>query len=670
MLLRWIALAWLLAATWAAGVPAGAATPARATQRIDALSADDAFMAARDAFRVGDRERLAMLAPRVEGHPLEAYVEFWQLQPRLRTDDPTQVDAAVAEFFRRHAGTYIADRLRLEWLLALGARGDFETFARELPALVWGDDPQIHCYSMLARYLRDGRSESLAADARQLLARTRESGTDGCVALTDALLEDGRVSVWERVRALVEQNQFATAKRMAAGAKGATPALIAQAIDKPALFLTTHERRLTSVQRELALVAIARLARDDPAQAARFASALNLHLTPEQRGIVWGRIGHMAALKLAPEALDWYRQGGEQVGVGPDAVRADEVLEWEVRAALRGDRNGPDWSMVRSAIERMPPALAREPAWVYWRARALQAEKRDAEAADLLRSIAGRFDFYGKLAAEELGQPIVVPPRAAEPTAEEVAAMAANAGFARALAFYRLGLRIEGHREWNWQLRGMTDRQLLAAAEYARSVNVLDRMISTSDRTRTEFDFTQRYPAPHRAELTQNARALGLDETWVYGLIRQESRFIPDIRSSAGAQGLMQLMPATARYVARKVGMSDFAPARITDVDVNLRLGTGYLRMVLDDLDGLPVLATAAYNAGPGRPRLWRSTLLRPVEGAIFAETIPFNETRTYVKNVLSNAVYYAALFEDKAQSLKARLGTIAPKPAGATDLP
>ncbi len=670
MLLRRAVVLAAAAALWLAASPIGATSQPRPAARTDSLSADDAIVAAREASRVGDRERLAMLAERVKGHPLEAYVEYWQLAPRLRTDDPASVDAAVSDFFARHRGTYLADRLRLDWLLALGARGDFDTFTRELPALVWGDDAQIRCYALLARYLRERRNDALGREARHLLSATRESGTEACVALTDALLQDGRLSVWERVRALVEQNQFATAKRVAAAAKGTTPALTAQAIDHPAAFLATHERRLTDAQRELALVAIARLARDDPAQAARFASALNLHLTPEQRGVVWGRIGHMGALKLAPEALEWYRRGGEHVGIGPDAVRADEVLEWQVRTALRGDRNGPDWRMVRAAIERMPRSLAREPAWVYWRARALQAEDRDAEATELLRTIAGRFDFYGKLAAEELGEPIVVPPRAAEPSAEEVAAMAANPGFARALAFYRLGLRAEGHREWNWQLRGMNDRQLLAAAEYARSVNVLDRMIATSDRTRDEFDFTQRFPAPHRAELTQSARAAGLDETWVYGLIRQESRFIQDIRSSAGAQGLMQLMPSTARFVARKVGMNDFAPARITEVDVNLRLGTGYLRMVLDDLDGQPVLATAAYNAGPGRPRLWRAALVRPVEGAIFAETIPFNETRDYVKRVMSNAVYYAALFEEKAQSLKARLGVIAPKAAGTTDLP
>ncbi len=196
-------------------------------------------------------------------------------------------------------------------------------------------------------------------------------------------------------------------------------------------------------------------------------------------------------------------------------------------------------------------------------------------------------------------------------------------------------------------------------------------MISTSDRTKTEFDFSQRFPAPFRDSLIQYSAPLGLDENWIYGLIRQESRFITDARSSVGASGLMQLMPATARYVAKRLNVANFTPARVNELDVNLQLGTGYLKMVLDDLDGSPMLATAAYNAGPGRPRAWRASLSKPVEGAVFAESIPFNETRDYVKKVMSNSVYYAALFDNKApQSLKARLGTIAPKAAGSTELP
>ncbi len=318
----------------------------------------------------------------------------------------------------------------------------------------------------------------------------------------------------------------------------------------------------------------------------------------------------------------------------------------------------------------MPAELQRDPAWTYWYARALSADGRHADAQALYRTIAGRYEFYGKLASEELGEPIVLPPRAAPAAPERVASFERNAGLRRSLKLYELGLRLEGAREWNWQTRGMDDRQLLALAQFARNMGVIDRMISTSDRTREEFDFAQRFPSPHREQLAAHADAAGLDETWVYGLIRQESRFTADARSSAGAMGLMQLMPTTARYVARRVGMNDYAPARITELDVNLRLGTSYLRFVLDDLDGHPVLATAAYNAGPRRPRAWRATLARPVEGAIFAESIPFNETRDYVKKVMSNSVYYAALFENKAQSLKARLGVIVPKAAGGTGLP
>ncbi len=663
----------ILAAGLLAFVPANAANPSPAAVTAVPLSAtDQQFLDAYDAARKGDRVKLGQLAPQLANHPLAAYVEYWQLVPRLRSDPA--VAAEVDEFFARHADSYVADRLRLDWSLALADRADFTGFDREAGRLIWNtDDVQLRCYRALSSYRNSSSAQTDIAvrEARQLLANTRDSSGDGCLALAEALLADGRISVWERVRALAEQNQLAAAKRLGARAldangKPVDPKLLAQAIDRPAAFLVAHERRLTQIQRELAIVAIVRLARDSPSDAAEYAVALNLHLTPEQRGIVWGRIGHMAALRGLAEANEWYQRGGAHVGVGADAARVDEVLVWQVRAALRVG----DWARVKSTIERMPATLRADPAWVYWYGRALKAEQRSAEAQARFAEIAAQFHFYGELAAEELGVPIVLPPRAPVATAEELAPMAANRGFVRAQKFYELGLRAEGNREWNWQLRGMSDRQLLAAAEYARSQSLLDRMINTSDRTRSEYDFTQRFPAPFRDALVQYAAPLGLEEAWVYGLMRQESRFIMDLRSQAGASGLMQLMPATARYVARKLNARDFTSARVNERDVNLQLGTAYLKMVLDDLEGDVVLATAAYNAGPGRPRAWRSTLVRPVEGAIFAETIPFDETRDYVKKVMSNTTLYARVFETKAPSLKARLGTIAPKAAGTTDLP
>ena len=653
------------------------AAPARgpAASSSELSASDQAFLNARDAVRIGDRERLAQHAARLGQHPLAAYIEYWQLLGRIRSAEP-KAAADVAQFMRRHADTYIADRLRFDWALVLASQSDYQGFEREAAQLAWWtDDAQFRCYLALSNYRRATakQADAFASEARQLLANTKDSAGEGCIALTEALLADSRISVWGRVRALVEQNQLDAAKRIGAraldaGGRPVDQRLLMQAIDRPAAFLTAHERRLTEVQRELAIVAVVRLARDNPQDAAEYAGALNLLLTPEQRGIVWGRIGHMAALRLMREANEWYRRGGENVGIGPDAARVDEVLEWQVRSALRAN----DWKTVKTAIERMSPALRDDPTWIYWYGRALHEAGRPAEAQDQFARIAQQFHFYGQLAAEELGQAIVLPPRAEAPTAEEVAPFESNTGFVRAFKFYELGMRLEGNREWNWQMRGLNDRQLLAAAEFARKRGVLDRMISTSDRTKSEFDFAQRFPAPFRDSLIQYSAPLGLDENWIYGLIRQESRFIMDARSSVGASGLMQLMPATARYVAKRLNVPNYTPARVNELEVNLQLGTGYLKMVLDDLDGLPILATAAYNAGPGRPRAWRSSLAKPVEGAVFAETIPFNETRDYVKKVMSNSVYYSVLFDAKASppSLKARLGTIAPKAAGATELP
>jgi len=272
-------------------------------------------------------------------------------------------------------------------------------------------------------------------------------------------------------------------------------------------------------------------------------------------------------------------------------------------------------------------------------------------------------DFYGKLAREELGIPLSIPPRDHVISDAEVAAAAQNPSLQRALALFRAESRTLAVREWNWGVRGMSDRDLLAAADLARRYEIWDRVINTANRTVGTHDFSMRFLAPYRDIFAEQARAQGLEDNWVLGLVRQESRFISDARSSAGASGLMQLMPRTAAWIARQIGMRNFSMRRVTDVDVNIALGTSYLRYVYDELGGSSVLAAAAYNAGPRRAQRWRGD--RPLEGAIYAESIPFSETRDYVKKVMSNTVYYAAIYGGQVESLKQRLGVI---PARASD--
>jgi len=275
----------------------------------------------------------------------------------------------------------------------------------------------------------------------------------------------------------------------------------------------------------------------------------------------------------------------------------------------------------------------------------------------LFKKISGRYDFYGLLAAEELGVPLPLPPQAADSTKEELSRMAGRPAIQRALALYRINLRTEAAREWRWGLRSLSDRQLLAAAELARINGIGDRSANTAELTASEHNFSLRYPVFYKDIIIKNAQNCHLDEAVVLGLVRQESLFAPEARSPSGALGLMQLMPETARIVARKIGMAGFNNSRLTVPEVNAALGTSYLRDILNRFPANYAFAAAAYNAGPRRAQKWRAS--RKLEGAIYVESIPFAETRLYVKKVLTNAVYYSALYGLKQRSLKQLLGTI-----------
>lgn len=629
-----------------AGIALAAGALVLALPAAHAAGDDDIFMALRDAARRNDAAQAAELAARLPNYAIPSYVDYYRLKPRLK--DATGIE--IRDYLARYDGMAIADRLRNDWLLELGRKREWAVFDAQLPLYVVNDDLQVKCYALLSKL---SRGVTVADEARALLTSPKEYG-EACPTLVSALVEAGQFTaddVWAQVRLAAENGQAAVARRLAPLA-GGDEKRVAQAIEHPVVFVA---RGVGSgrAERETFIVALGRAAKQSPEQAA---NALSMRaedkLSAREQALGWAQIALQASYKLAPDAATWW-------GRAQGAPLSQEGQQWKVRIALRNE----DWKAVKTGIEAMPAALRNDPTWVYWRGRALQAGGKDEDARQLYRAIADQFHFYGQLATEELEQKISIPQAAAPVTAAELAAMEANAGLRRALKFFAMDLRFEGVREWNWEMRHMkSEREFLAAAEFARKNNVLDRMVNSSDRTRSEHDFDQRFPTPFRDVMYRTTQSLGMDMAWVYGLIRQESRFIMHAKSHVGASGLMQLMPATARLVARKIGMTDFDHAQVNQIDTNIALGTNYLNMVLTELDGSQALATAAYNAGPGRPRAWRSTLPRAVEGAIFAETIPFSETRGYVKNVLSNATYYAALFEGKPQSLKARLGSVAPK--------
>ncbi len=649
------------------------------------------ILEARDAQRRGDRHRLAALrdAAVSSHHPLAMWADYWELGSHLTSASTTEVDA----FYARWSGSYVEDRLRNDWLLVVGRRRDWATFTRDFAGYRMNDDREVACYALLTRHLA---GDDVVEPARAAWFAQRDAD-DGCNLLAATLVRDkvlGAADVWQKLRLSIEFNRPKAARQAAALISAATGQAVAALVDSPAKYLmvdvpkpkrrgagprATVQAPARSLARspELSALAVMRMATNDPAAAARelqrpWAAAL----TPEWAASAWAAVAKQAALDLQPEAFGYFsrvfavqhsasglNKRGDTEKPRPVAW-SDDTCGWAVRAALRSAApEAQRWTLVAAAIDAMSPTEQKEPVWVYWKARSMQAlaeagpggDAARGAARQMLGAMASPLDFYGKLAGEDLGGRLVLPAAPAALSAQERAAAASNPGLIRALQLMAIGLRSEGVREWNFSLRGMSDRELLAAAQVACDREIWDRCINTSDRTRVEVDMAQRFPTPFRSEVVEASREIGLDPAYVYGLIRQESRFVMNAQSEVGASGLMQVMPATAKWTAKKIGLP-FTPGMISDRAVNIRIGTNYLKLVLDSFDGSAALATAAYNAGPSRSRRWREGV--SMEVAAWAESIPFSETRDYVKKVLSNATLYAALLKSQTPpGLKARMG-------------
>jgi soluble lytic murein transglycosylase len=655
----------------------GAVQPSLAANASNNAQADAVITDMAQAFKRGDRKRLSALLPQAKGHILEPWAAYWELKARLDEASSQEVRA----FFARYPATYQEDRLRNDWLLLLGQRRDWSTLSDEHPHYRMRDDRELRCYFLTVELLEKGpqASPSIADEVRKNWMGMKEAD-DGCTLAADRLYFNKQftaLDIWRKARLMAEHNRPRSARNAVQIVAPDIANVVPDTINNAEKFLAKHIAAPQKVRQELVVMALIKVATTDADKADKLMrNKWQPYLTTEERHWVWGVIGRQSAMRLDDDALSHFAR------VAHDKDLNDDMLGWKTRAALRAG-NTPKWTVVESSIAAMSADARKDPTWIYWHARALLARKKvtpqvQQEATAALESIAGVRGFYEQLALEELGRKVTTPARPPAPTAEEMEAARRNPSLQRALYAIGMGLRSEGVREWNYatnlvDAQGkagmMSDRELLAAAQHACDNQVWDRCINTSERTRAAIDFEQRFPMPHKDAVIARARTINLDPAYVYGLIRQESRFVTDARSHVGAAGLMQVMPATAKWTAKKIGLTNFTAEQINDRDTNIAIGTGYLKLVLDSFEGSMPLAAGAYNAGPSRSRRWRAPNdgTGPVlEGAIWAENVPFNETRDYVKKVLSNTTNYAALITGQPQSLKAKLGLVGPRSVSA----
>lgn len=613
------------------------------TSRV--ASADDKdFLAAREAYRISDLPALAEYSTKLQGDLFGVYADYYLLSRQLDKVDPI----AVITFLQKYPDTWLAEKLRGEWLLLLAKRQDWTNYRQFYNGLL-RPEPEHKCYNYSARIKTDDKTA--AEEARTefwFITKDLPAPCDELLLLlqqTNVLTQDDYLL---RFRLALQNGNTALA-RVLAGKLGidVPPKLIEQMAKNPQKYLTRPDVE-TAIGHELYLAALHRYVRQDLNQALAYWESVQKRFNSEDRPYGWRLLALTAVKKLDNRAVDWFK-------LSEGTYWPDEDREWAIRSAIRVQQ----WDAVLAFINRLSADKQEERVWKYWRARSMEGNAEKAKVVQAIyNGLAVDDDYYGLLARDRLGSRITNQPKTYVLTEQDKQLSNQNLGLQRALALYTLDLRTEAVREWNWSLKSADDKLLLAAAEQAATVRWYDRAIYAADRTKQLHSYSLRYLTPYKEITRGYAQELGVDPAWVYGLIRQESRFITNAKSGVGAGGLMQLMPTTAQWVANRLKIPYHA-GMVNEVGMNVRLGTYYINHVFQQLGNQPVLATAGYNAGPNRARQWQASTPLPVD--VYTETIPFLETRDYVKKVMTNAVHYGLGFEQGSQSITERMGKVIP---------
>ena len=612
-----------------------------------AAQGDAEFLQARAAYDKKNAIALSDYAQQLQNqhYLLAPYADYWLMLLNLEDAD----NQTVTEFLGTYSEYPFADRLRGEYLKKLGKNQDWESFSGEIVNYQL-EDSAVACYAAESSAILG--DVSVLEGAKTLWLQAKEQ-PGNCASLYDRmqaaniLTED---DIFARLRLALAESRMTLAKAVAKRSKSFEAnhyKLMDNAYASPSAVLAKKTISFNSkIGRELNLFALNRIAKTNSQQALSAFNKVADLFTPEDRSYFYGRLALQAAQRHEPQAVQWFKLADKS------ELNKDQ-LAWSVRAALR-EKN---WTQVINTVSKMQPEQLQEGAWRYWKARALKTKNETLEANTLLAKLSTERHFYGWLAQEELVGFISAPLSMYKVTNAEVTGIAEMPAFQRAEALQRLDLRLEAKSEWVQATKYFDDKQLLAAAEFAARKKWFDLAILTADKTTETHNFAQRYPTPYRDLMKPAAGEQGVDEAWVYGITRQESRFMHYAKSGVGASGLMQLMPATAKWAAPRAGISNYNRSMIHQLDTNIALGTYYMSYTKDLMNGQEVMATAAYNAGPNRAKKWMAAT--PLEGAIYAESIPFTETRLYVQKVMANAHIYAHQLGLKAMTLKQRLSVI-----------
>ncbi|MCW8807514.1 MAG: transglycosylase SLT domain-containing protein [Rhodanobacter sp.] len=613
-----------------------------------AASLDSQRVAFRQAYAAAQQggSEWRKLAVDLHDYPLYPYLEVAALEHDIQQIDRT----TVQDYLQRYPDLIPAADLRRDFLLELARRQDWNDFlAMYQPGL--GD--ALSCDALQAR-LAGGDKLDFDKDLAALWLKPDLPAA--CDPVLSAAHDQGLLSearLWSRIERAADAGQSGTiadlsdwlapddqpgAQRLVLALRTPAAAVAAAAgwPDDP-------------LARQAATMALAQLARrdSDAADTAWQQLQPRFSFSEPQRGRILYALALFRATDFADDAL-------ARLIALPVALQSDATREWRVRVALARQ----DWPAVLAAIEAMPTIQQQDDEWRYFRARALAALGREAEAEPQFSALANQATFFGFLAADRLAQPYAICPLQLADDPQGERALLDNPGLLRAFELQAVDLPLPARREWTRALQGANQTTLRLAADLANRRGWYDRAVFTLTSGDALHLYDLRFPLASQDGLVPQAEQAGIDPAWAYGILRAESAWLTDAHSAADARGLMQLVPETAALVAKRSGLDWGGGDTLYDPAVNIALGTRYLAQLAQRFEGAPWLSSAAYNAGPNRVDQWlaaRGTLAPD----LFIATIPFKETREYVARVMAFSVIYDWRLHGKAVPMTYRMPAV-----------
>lgn len=603
------------------------------------------------ALKTGHIRTFRKLYKAERGYIARPYLEYAYLRDRLRHDTPAQ----IARFLKQAAALPVAASLRDRWLHYLALHHRNRTFlAFYQPGL--NNDVDLHCDDLVARH-SVGQDITASAGRIWLTGATLPKVCRPVVQVWQRAGGQTATVTWARVKLAMRAGNETLVARLvghlrAAQAVWARRWLALQAHPHYALLHVNYSLG-TPRARHMVRAAVIGLGYQNALtamalwhQLCRRHPALD---TDNDHIVVLQGLGLLGAQEHLPQAVGWLAQ---TVGHHDTA----QVRRWRVRAALRQR----EWSQVLFFINAMPRSQQQHIEWQYWRARALAHTGHPRRAHALFVQLAHHSNYYGFLAADRLGIPYSLPNIPVTESAAVLRGIAAQPGIQLAHQLFLLHQHRYALPQWWIAVRGFDQQQLEAASVLAAQWGWHDCAIFTIAGTQAVHALAIRFPLAYRRLIQVDARTNRIDPAWVYGIIRQESAFMMHARSYSGALGLMQLMPQTGFLAAREIHLSVTGDRGLLDVNNNVRIGTRYLADVLSNARGQEPVATASYNAGPTAVAQWLP-VKHPLAADIWIDTIPYRQTRGYVKDVLAFTAIYDYRLYGCTEALRTRMQSITP---------